>query len=325
MAAALLATGSAAQAQQVHGVNVQVNEGGDVPTVAQLQTVLNPNDFVRDVLSWHNSDPGCNLRTDLTLSLTIPKKLGELYGNVQAAQGKNFVTLGFNNTHCGQISNSGADTFPDTDELRAEFAAYAVRVVQQVPALGGISIWNEINGTWNGGYKNTADKLTNYCLLANKVIAEVRKVDKDVPIAIGATVGVHMGMFIINMFDIYGCIGKGDPTIWLDVHPYVGRNWQKLDDAIAKIRADGITNPLIASEWGAGAAYRWSLANPNGNYMTTFDAMVLSRNPPWAGSMWFELLYEKKFPRTTLFDKKGLTLTAFGAQYVAAFKTGAAP
>jgi len=292
----------------------------DIPTVAQLQIVLNPGDFVRDVLSWHNSDPNCNLRTDPALRLRIPNNLAELYANVQAAQGKNFITLGFNNTNCGQISNSGADTFPDTDELRAEFAAYAVRVVKDVPSLGGISIWNELNGTWDGGYSNAADKLTNYCLLANKVITEVRKVDKNIPIAIGATVGIYVGKFIINMFDTYGCAGKGDPTIWVDLHPYLNRNWDKLERAITKIRADQITNPLIASEWGAGAAYKWSLDNPGSDYVSTFDALVLSRNGPWAGSMWFELLYEKKFPHTTLFDKTGQNLTIFGTQYIGAVR-----
>lgn len=319
LAAVLLAAASSAQAQ-VHGVNVQVNEGGPVPTVAQLQAVLNPGDFVRDVLGWARVDRNCDLRGDPSRTIAIPDSMATLYERVRAAGGKNFVTLGFNNVNCGQISNSGADTFPNSDELRAEFAAYAVAVVKQVPALGGISIWNELNGTWNGGYTTAADRLTNYCLLANKVVTEVRKVAKDVPIAIGATVGVYIGKFVIRMFDVYGCLGKGDPTIWIDVHPYVNKNFERWELAISKIRADQITNPLIATEWGAGAAYKWSLANPGGNYIAALDGRVLSAHSPWAGSMWFELLYEKNFPHSSLFDVTGSVPTVFGSQYIAAFK-----
>jgi len=69
-----------------------------------------------------------------------------LYANVATAGGKNFVTLAFNNRFCGQPDTGGGQAFPDTPELIAEFAAYAAKVVEQVPALGGLSIWNELNG-----------------------------------------------------------------------------------------------------------------------------------------------------------------------------------
>ena len=46
---ALCAVATAAAAQ-VHGVDVEVNENKIVPTVDQLQTFLNPGDYVRDVL-----------------------------------------------------------------------------------------------------------------------------------------------------------------------------------------------------------------------------------------------------------------------------------
>lgn len=324
--AALLAFTSPASAQ-TRGVAVQVNEGKPVPTVAQLQTVLNPGDFVRDILGWSKADPACKVGADPSHTIAIPSASAALYSAVQSAQGKNFVTLAFNNRHCGQPVNSGIKTFPNTDALRAEFAAYAVGVVKQVPALGGVSIWNELNGTWSGGYTTLADKLTNYCLLANTVIAEVRKADKNVPIAIGATVGADIGDYFVKMFDTYGCVGKGDPTIWLDVHPYLsGRtthgnsDWQRWNDSIAKIRADKITNPLVATEWGSSAANRWMTAHPGGNYMTTFVANVVSKDPAWAGLTWFELLFDKKVPNAGLFDKSGSALSVLGSQYTAAFK-----
>src|SRR5262245_58870058 len=85
----------------VHGVAVQVNEGRTIPTVTQLKTVLAPGDYVRDVLGWHQVDPNCNLRTDPFLPIEITDAMATLYKNVVAAGGKNFVTLGFNNSNCG--------------------------------------------------------------------------------------------------------------------------------------------------------------------------------------------------------------------------------
>ena len=325
-AAALPVASSAAQAQ-THGVAVQVNEGKPVPTVAQLQTVLNTNDFVRDVLGWDHVDPDCNLQFDSSRPIEIPSNSAMLYSRVAAVKGKNFVTLAFNNINCGQPTNSGSKTFPSTDALRAEFAAYAVAVVKQVPAIGGVSIWNEMNGKWNGGYKSAADRLTQYCLLANKVTAEIRKIDPSLPIAIGASTGWNIDGWFINMFDNYGCVGKGDPTIWLDVHPYLtGKvahqksDWQRWNASIANIRADKITNPLIGTEWGDGAAFKWLIAHPGGNYMTTFESDAVSQDNAWAGLTWFELLFDRKAPQAGLFDKSGTTLTLFGSQYTAAFK-----
>ncbi len=310
------------------GVAVQVSNGKPVPTQAQFEQVLNPGDMVRDVLGWHKADPRCDLAQSPAPRIVIPTSMQTLYDRVEAAGGKNFVTLAFNNRNCGQIANSGAKTFPSTPALRAEFAAYAAAVVQQVPALGGVSIWNEFDGTWDGGYTSYAQKLTDYCRLANAVIAEIRKVDPHMPIAIGATVGWDIDGWFTDLFDKYGCAGKGDSTIWLDVHPYLsgkkisGTNksdWQLWRQAIANIRADGISNPLIATEWGAKAAYSWQTAHPSGSYMATFDSQVLSQDPHWAAAAWFEMLYDRKSPNAGLFDKSGM-LTAFGVQYLDTFR-----
>jgi hypothetical protein len=313
---------------QTRGVAVQVNEGGDIPSVSQLQTVLNPGDLVRDVLGWTQVDTACNLAGDPSLPIAIPPSMATLYANVQAAQGANFVTLAFNNPNCGQISYLGSVTFPNTDALRAEFAAYAVAAVKQVPALAGVSIWNEMNGSFGGGYTSVAARLTNYCALANKVITDIRKVDPTIPIAIGASTGWNIDGWFIHMFDTYGCMGKGDPTIWLDVHPYLtGKtnkqgvtDWQLWNRKIAKIRADGITNKLIATEWGANAAYNWLTANPGGNYMTIFDANVVTPDSSWAGLAWFELQADSKFPDDGLYAASGTSLTELGKQYLGAYR-----
>ncbi|HKQ43987.1 MAG TPA: hypothetical protein VJS47_01205 [Rhizomicrobium sp.] len=313
---------------QIMGVDVQVSNGKRIPTEEQIEAILPPGSFVRDMLGWHRVDRYCDLVSNPSRGIEIPDALATLHERVAAAGMKNFVTLGFNNRHCGQAVNSGTKLFPNTPALRAEFAAYAVEVVRRVPALGGISIWNELNGTWNGGYTSQSQQLMDYCLLSNAVVTEIRKIDKSIPIAIGATVGAHIDDWFIAMFDKYGCIGKGDPTIWLDVHPYLSGkavpetgklDWQLWRSAIANIREAGISNPLAATEWGARAAHRWTWTHPAGNYMTTFQAQVLSRDPNWAAAFWFEMLYDPKAPNAGLFDRDGL-VTKFGTQFIEVFR-----
>jgi len=313
---------------QPAGVAVQVSGGKAIPTVAQLHTVLKPGDFVRDILGWHRADTGCDLRNNAAKPITIPTTMAALYANVAAAGGANFVTLGFNNKACGQPTISGVQAFPNTPELRAEFAAYAVAVVKQVPALGGISIWNELNGTWSGGYKNRAQQLTDYCLLSNAVVTEVRKITPNLPITIGATVGPDVGQWFVDLFETYGCIGKNDPLIWLDVHPYLSGkiytplrqvDWRVWDDAVTSIRAHRIANAFIATEWGARAAYVWTQDHSNGNYLHVFHSRMLATDPNWAGFVWYEMLYDKSAPHAGLFDATG-ALTSFGTQYVREFE-----
>src|SRR5262245_38437503 len=94
--------GDASVVAQVRGVAVQVNEGKPMPTATQLAMVLNPGDFVYDVLGWHKVDKTCDLRTDPARPIKIPARALELYNLVNSAGGKNFVVLGFNNRHCGQ-------------------------------------------------------------------------------------------------------------------------------------------------------------------------------------------------------------------------------
>ncbi|HWC62107.1 MAG TPA: cellulase family glycosylhydrolase [Rhizomicrobium sp.] len=331
MVAMLCAMARPAQSQivrpQTYGVGVQVSNGKAVPSVQQLTTVLHPGDFVRDVLGWQKADVYCDLLEKESHGIRIPAAMASLYQNVAAAGGKNFVALGFSNIHCGQISSSGMRAFPDTPALRAEFAAYAVGVVRNVPALGALSLWNELNGSFNGGIAGKAQKLTRYCLLANEVIGAVRHVNPDIPIAIGASQGWDIDGWFSDLFDKYGCVGKGDPTIWLDVHPYLtgnlvagtGKNdiqlWQ---DAVANIRQDGISNPLFASEWGAWAAHKWSLKHRKGDYLDMFKSQIFGRDPNWAGGTWFELLHDARVPNAGLFDKYG-ALTPLGALYIGDF------
>jgi len=312
---------------QVHGVAVQVSQGQDIPTTAQLRSLTNAGDLVRDLAPWSRTDPGCDLTSGGVI--TVPPEMQTLYNRVAQTGRKNFITLGFNNVACGQVSALGWLDFPNTPQLRAEFAAYAVQLVQTVPQLGGISIWNEMNGAFNGGYAgpgSIAQKLTAYCLLANTVITEVRKVNKTIPIAIGASVGWNIQGWFSNMFNKYGCMGKNDPTIWLDVHPFISgvyspttsNGWTKWPKQIAYIRAHGINNTLIATEWGGTAATKWMGQVPGGNYPQEFQNRIIASDPSWAGLMWFEALYDTAIPKVGLIDSHG-ALTPVGRDYVGVF------
>jgi hypothetical protein len=314
---------------QVHGIAVQVSQGQDIPTAAQIRTLTNPGDFVRDLAPWARTDPDCDLATMPGATISIPPEMQTLYNRVAQTGRKNFVTLGFNNINCGQASNLGWLDFPNTPQLRAEFAAYAVQLVQTVPQLAGISIWNEMNGAFNGGYAgpgSIAQKLTAYCQLANTVVTEVRKVNPTIPIAIGASVGWNIQGWFSNMFNKYGCMGKNDPTIWLDVHPFisgvysptVNNGWTKWPKQIAYIRAHGINNPLIATEWGGTAAVKWMKQVPGGNYPLEFQNRIIAPDPSWAGLMWFEALYDTAIPKVGLIDAAG-ALTPAGQDYVGTF------
>jgi hypothetical protein len=115
---------------QTFGVAVQVSNGKPVPNQEQLEAVLHPGDFVRDVLGWQKADPQCNLAGNPWGKIEFPETIALLHQRVAAARGRNFITLAFNNTACGQATNSGIKAFPDTPALRAEFAAYAAAAVR---------------------------------------------------------------------------------------------------------------------------------------------------------------------------------------------------
>ena len=316
-------------AAQLHGVAVQVSQGQAIPTPAQLRELIEPGDFVRDLAPWPRMDPNCNLSSDSNAQINIPSEMQTLYDNVAAARGKNFLTLGFNNVACGQSSNLGWTGFPNTPRLRAEFAAYAAQMVQSVPALGGISIWNELNGSFNGGYTGPGSipaKAAAYCQLANAVITEVRKVNPTIPIAIGASTGWNIQGWMVKLFTRYGCMGGNDPNIWLDVHPYlsgayvpVTSSWAKWVKQIAYVRAHGISNKLVATEWGGPAANKWLRQVPGGNYPREFDNRIIALDPSWAGLMWFEALSDANIPNMGLLNSNGTALTPLGRDYVDEF------
>jgi hypothetical protein len=111
------------------------------------------------------------------------------------------------------------------------------------------------------------------------------------------------------------------------VHPYISgiyspltaTAWTKWGQQIAYIRAHGIANRLVATEWGGPAANRWISLVPGGNYPQEFNNRIILPDPSWAGLMWFEALHDSNIPNMGLFDPGGTALTPLGQDYVAQF------
>lgn len=155
----------------------------------------------------------------------------------------------------------------------------------------------------------------------------MRKVNLDIPIAVGASTGWNIQGWMVKLFTRYGCLGVNDPHIWLDVHPYisavysptVSNGWQKWGKQIAYIRKHGVANKLIATEWGGPAANKWLRQVPGGNYPKEFTDQIIAPDPSWAGLIWFEALSDTKIANMGLFDPSGTTLKPVGQDYVNAF------
>ena len=138
--------------------------------------------------------------------------------------------------------------------------------------------------------------------------------------------GWNIQGWFTNMFNKYGCMGKNDPTILLDVHPFISgvyaptanNGWTKWPKQIAYIRKKGINNALIATEWGGSAAAKWMQQVPGGNYPQQFQDLIIAPDASWSGLMWFEAMADTAIPKVGLIGSNG-ALTPVGQNYVAEF------
>src|SRR5215469_3719984 len=114
------------------------------------------------MLGWHKVEQVAGRHA-------MPPQQWQSYQNVAAAGSYNLVTLGFGNALYGSNGyQAKVDDFglPVTPQQIQAFTKYAVWVVSNdggsapdakaanIPNLYGVSIWNELNGSWDGGIKN---------------------------------------------------------------------------------------------------------------------------------------------------------------------------
>jgi len=308
------------------GIAVQVNEGAPLPPVPVLQAMAPAGSTVRDILGWHNVEKSRGL-------YTMPAVDWHLYQQVAAAGDKNVVTLFAGNPIYG-TATFGFPTSAEQIAAWARFAAYAVAndggtapdsKAANIPSLEAVTIWNEFNGTWNGGIVTPQQQQQAMAALLKVVVPAIRAANPKVKIGAGAYVGAfNLSNWFLNIavdgFDWHS-------VDWLDVHPYVAPNglatWQS---EVAKLRASGITNPFYFSEWGGPNSVSYATkfagtANNPPSYAQWFIANVVAVDTIMpAGGNFFTLANVTQFPNqgltTGTMTAPAYQLTTLGAAYL---------
>jgi len=285
-------------------VNVQVNEGENPPSIQMLQAILPKGGCVRDMLGWHQVEQVAGQHM-------MPTRQWKSYQDAAVAGMYNVVTLGFGNALYGsngyqaKVDNFG---FPVTTQQIEAFKKYATWVVSNdggglpdpaaanIPNLYGVSIWNELNGTWNGGIGDIVTRIAAYAKLMNVVGPAIREANPNVKVIVGATVGSNISGWFLHMFADH-MWGKNDPSVYLDVHPYIGESLTPTNHnvpqlvtwsySMRRIRDAGINNALFATEWGGQIGNVVETHNPGVNYFDWMQVNLFS-NENFAGTAWFE-------------------------------------
>lgn len=272
------------------GLALQVNEGSAVPAASLFQQ-FDPRSF-RDVLGWHRVEQKAGV-------YALPADDAAMY----ALGVPNIVTLYGGNTLYGMKE---ADIALGAEQITA-FCNYAFWVARNVPNLQAISIWNEMNGTFDGGVKEVSARQVALANLTNAVALAIHSANPAVKIIAGASVGWNIDGWFKNLALAGMDFSKVD---YLDAHPYIASqtgavNWA---NKIREIRKVGLTAPFWFTEWGAGySPVQWFL-----------DEIVAADSVPVAGGNYFTLQDSAKFPGAGLLDESG-TITAQGTEYIAAF------
>jgi hypothetical protein len=308
--AAFAADLAATPPNPIAGLAVQVSEGGTVPTLPVLNAFLPPGASVRDVLSWASSEQ--------TLGhYAVPDGDWRLYAAVASVGGKNVVTLFTGNLLYQTNGTFGFPTTPAQIQGFANFAAWAVRNdgtgapnqhAANIPALYAVTIWNEMNGTWNGGIHTGQPRWNAMAALLNVVVPRIRAENPSVHIAAGAFIG-YSG--VARWFRGIGQNFDWSTVDWLDIHPYLATSLAATQwgAQVSELRVGeplkgvpGIKNPLYFSEWGGVAAANYTVANPNGiSYFDWFQTNVVGADrKPIAGGNYFTLYVSRQFPREGL-------------------------
>lgn len=285
------------------GIALQVNEGEALPPASVLAGLIPPGGTVRDAAGWHEVEKSRGI-------YAIPNQDWQMYQLVASVGGKNVVTLFSGNSLYG-LSTFG---FPVTAQQIQAFANYATYIVSNdggakpdaraanIPNLEAVTIWNEFNGTYNGGITAPTSQQVAMANLLNAVVPAIRAANKNVKIAAGAFIGEPS---LSHWFAAIAADGFDWRTVdWLDIHPYASSaanvtTWKK---EITHLRALGIMNPCYYSEWGGAALANYNTNNPQGpNYFTWFDQNIIASDPVApAGGNYFTLSNSTKFPNEGL-------------------------
>jgi hypothetical protein len=315
------------------GIGLQVNEGDAVPPAQLLAAATNPGDDVRDILGWPESEqsPG---------AYALPARNAALYSEVAQAGRSNVVTL-FGCDTLAAYACSGPQSFPQTPAQIAGFTNWACWVVgaANIPNLRAVTIWNEMNGSFNGGIGTPAAQQLAMAKLLAAVVPAIRECNPNVAIYAGAFVG---DVLLADWFCKIQKFGFNWSQVdGLDIHPYLsgapsmpaqsGLNWYNAflgSNSLVNGCAGGsapIVAPLYFSEWG-GAALQNALSNgyfpTAAAYFAWFEKTVANVSPvkyPVAGRAFFLLANDSNFPTQGVFSADYSQTTPIGNDYLAAY------
>jgi hypothetical protein len=315
------------------GLAVQVNEGQPIPPPATLTAMSNRHDDVRDILGWPDSEKSAG-------NYALPVRNAAFYSEVAAAGRDNVVTLFGCNT-AAPYKCYGKQSFPQTAAQIKGFVNWACWVVSaaNIPNLRAITIWNEMNGTFNGGIQSPPAQQQAMANLLVALVPAVRECNPNVAVYAGAFVGD-------SSLPAWFCHIQEDGFDWslvdgLDIHPYLaagpnaktqdGQDWQAAFAGPKSLlsgcqgQTKPIVRPLYFSEWG-GYALQAALANGNvdsaADYFAWFEANVANVNPvsyPVVGRAYFLLANYGGFSLEGLFLADFVTMTSIGAAYENAY------
>ena len=321
------------------GVAVQVNEGDGLPPPAQLLAMSNPGDAVRDIMGW--------AKTEISAGVyAVPDRNAALYAEVAQAGLTNVVTL-FGCSTLTAYRCAGQQSFPVTPAQIAGFAKWACWVVSgaNIPALRAVTIWNEMNGAYNGGILTEAGQERAMAKLLAVVVPMIRECNPKVEIYAGAFVGdAPMAKWFC---DIQKLGFNWSLVDGLDIHPYLtgnplapyqnGTYWRG-----ALVGPQGLANgcsgttapivaPLFFSEWGGPAlvnALNGGFFASASAYFAWFETVIANAAPsyyPVVGRAFFLLANDPTFPAMGLYDSDYTAPTPLGTRFQRAYVDPLAP
>lgn len=313
----------------IAGLNVQVSEGGQLPSAAALNAFLPPGGTVRDTLGWRNVELSRG-------HYTMPGANWQLYSVVASAGGRNVITLFTGNALYNTCGPFGFPVTTDQIKAFANFAAWAVRNdgtgapndhAANIPALYAVTIWNEFNGSWHACVPAGAVRRAAMATLLNAVVPQIRASNPGVRIAAGAFVGFYG---LAGWFEDIGKTFDWSTVAYLDVHPYLAtipaaKAWaaqlKLLRNGNPLTGAPPIKNPMFFSEWGGPSAVNYltlHLLDPTApSYCNWFITHVVNADSvPVAGGEYFMLFDSPNFPNEGLLSGPLPTsITTLGLQF----------
>ncbi len=224
---------------------------------------------VRDEIHWSHVEQQIGVYTWDTIDPYMDALDANNYGILFTADFSNGL-------YDARGDNAG---FPDTVELREAFADYVMAVLDRYSTrnpglIEAVEIWNEPNGTWNGGLSN-AQMAVAYTELLEVVYPRIKSSYPSLLVLGGATVLVPQGYWQ-QLIDA-GALPYMDVA---SIHPYL--ETETIISNIIELRqrfvAAGATKPIWVTEFSGFYPDRVEVATYMVRAMTAFSSLSVERS-----------------------------------------------